>query len=329
MTLRPLGRGGLVAAPHAFGAAVIGNLYRSVDDDVAANTLEAAWDAGVRYFDTAPHYGLGLSERRVGAALGPRERDDFVVSTKVGRLLQPVEMRPGERDLDNLFDVPRDHVRVLDYSRDGVMRSLESSLTRLALDRIDIVYVHDPDDHYAEVMDGALPALDDLRRQGVIRSYGVGMNQSALPAEFVRNSDLDIVMGAGRYTLLDQSALDDLLPAALDRGVSIVAAGVFNSGLLARNRPDAAAHYDYATAPQRLVERAIRIAEVCERHGATLPQAAAQFALGHPAVSTVCLGARSLEQVQRNAALFETSVPTQVWAELVDEGLIGADAPTP
>lgn len=329
MTMRALGRQGLTVGPLSFGAATLGNLYREVDDASAADTLDAVWQSGVRYVDTAPHYGLGLSERRVGRALRNRPRDEVVVSTKVGRVLEPVQAAQGERDLDNLFDVPRDHVRVLDYSRDGVVRSLEASLARLDLERVDIVYVHDPDDYATIVLDEALPALDDLRRQGVIRSFGVGMNQSALPAEFVRHSDLDIVMEAGRYTLLDQSALDDLLPVALERGVSIVAAGVFNSGLLARDRPDPTSHYDYATAAPELVERATRMAEICERHGATLPQAAAQFPLGHPAVATVCLGARSREQAHRNALLFETPVPSSVWAELKDQGLMRVDAPTP
>ncbi len=327
--LSPLGREGITVGPHAFGAAVIGNLFRVVDDTTAADALEAAWESGVRYFDTAPHYGLGLSERRLGDALRGRPRDEVIISTKVGRLLQPTPNAAGERDLDNGFDVPRDYVRVHDYSRDGVLRSIEASLTRLRVDRIDLVYVHDPDNHYEEALDGALPALDELRRQGVIRAYGAGMNQSAMLADFVANSDVDVVMVAGRYTLLDQSALDDLLPAALTRNVSVVAAGVFNSGLLARDRPDAHSHFDYAAAPDSLVDRARRIADVCERHGATLPQAAVQFALGHPAVSTVCLGARSREQVERNDALFEVPVPAAVWAELVTAGLLRADAPTP
>lgn len=323
-----LGRGGLAVGPHAFGAAVIGNLYRAIDDEIAIDTVDAAWESGVRYFDTAPHYGLGLSERRLGIALSACRREDLILSTKVGRLLAPVEARAGERDLDNGFDVPRDHVRFHDYSRDGVLRSIEESLVRLGTDHIDIVFVHDPDDHYAEALDGAFPALDDLRRQGVISSFGAGMNQSAMLAEFVRNSDLDVVMVAGRYTLLEQGALDDLLPVARARNVSVVAAGVFNSGLLAHNRPTAGAHYDYAAAPDAVIARATSIAEVCERHGVTLPQAAAQFPLGHPAVATVCLGARSRDQVERNARLFEHAVPAEVWKELADARLIRTDAPT-
>lgn len=325
----PLGRGGLSVGPHAFGAAVIGNLYREVDDDTVADALTAAWRSGIRYFDTAPHYGLGLSERRLSRALADWPREDVIVSTKVGRLLEPVSSGPGDRDLDNGFDVPLHHVRVRDYSRDGVLRSIEASLSRLALDRLDIVYVHDPDDHYESALDGAISALDELRGEGVIRSYGAGMNQSAMLADFVRNSDVDVVMVAGRYTLLDQSALDDLLPAALARNVSVVAAGVFNSGILARDRPDPASHFDYSAAPEALIDKARRIADICESHGASLPQAAAQFALGHAAVPTVCLGARSPEQVERNAALFSTPVPGAVWAELVETGLLRADTPIP
>ncbi|MBX9471492.1 aldo/keto reductase [Microcella sp.] len=325
----PLGRGGLAVGRHAFGAAVIGNLFRAIDDATAADALDAAWQSDVRYFDTAPHYGLGLSERRLGEAVRGWSRDEVIISTKVGRLLQPTHNGADDRDIDNGFDVPRDHVRVYDYSRDGVLRSIEASLTRLGLDRIDLVYVHDPDDYYESVLDGALPALDELRSQGVIRSYGAGMNQSTMLANFVINSDVDVVMLAGRYTLLDQSALDDLLPAALAHNVSVVAAGVFNSGLLARDRPDPTSHFDYATAPDSLVARATRIADICEHHGATLPQVAVQFALGHAAVPTVCLGARSRAQVERNDALFDTPVPAAVWAELVEAGLLRADAPTP
>ena len=324
-----LGRGGLTVGPHAFGGAVIGNLFRAVDDEVAIGAVDAAWESGVRYFDTAPHYGLGLSERRTGVALRAHPRDDFVLSTKVGKLLAPVVGGVNDRDLDNGFDVPRSHVRVYDYSRDGVLRSIEESLARLDMDRIDLVFVHDPDDYYSEVLEGALPALAELRSQGVITSFGAGMNQSDMLTRFIKNSDLDVVMVAGRYTLLDQGALDDLLPVALERGVSVVAAGVFNSGLLARDRPPADAHFDYAAAPSALIDRATRIADVCESHGATLPQVAAQFALAHPAVATVCLGARSPEQVERNSSLFEKAVPAQVWAELIDTGLMRADVPTP
>jgi D-threo-aldose 1-dehydrogenase len=227
------------------------------------------------------------------------------------------------------FAVPATHVRVRDYSRDGVLASLESSLERLALDRVDLLLVHDPDEHYREALDGAFPALEELRSQGVITSYGAGMNQSAMLADFARETDLDVVMLAGRYTLFEQGALDDLLPECQARGVSVIAAGVFNSGLLARPRPRQDVTYNYEAAPPELVARVHRIADVLERHGTSLPVAAAQFVLAHPAVATVCLGARSAAQVERNAALFDDPVPDAAWSELVSEGLLRPDAPVP
>jgi D-threo-aldose 1-dehydrogenase len=312
----------------SFGAAQIGNLHRVVSDDDARGTIDAAWDVGLRYFDVAPHYGLGLAERRLGEALGGRPRDDYIVSTKVGRLLVLADPATTTPDPEG-FAVPRTHVRVRDYSRDGVMRSLESSLERLGLERVDLVLVHDPDEYGRDAIDGAFPLLDELRSQGVIRSYGAGMNQSAMLASFVRNTDLDVVLIAGRYTLLEQDALDDLLPACQNRGVSVVLGGVFNSGLLATERPTDDARYDYAVAPRDLVVRANRIADICERHGTTLPEAAVQFVFGHPSVATVCIGARSPAQVLRNATLFERRIGRDFWMELMSEGLLRADAPLP
>ena len=324
---RPLGRGGLSTGPHAYGAAPIGNLGRVVTDREWTGAIPAAWDCGVRYVDVAPHYGLGLAERRIGDSLAGRPRDEFIVSTKVGRLLTPAAHPSGPDDEG--FAVPGNYVRVRDYSRDGVLRSLDASLTRLGLDHVDILFVHDPDDHYREALEGAFPALEELRSQRVIRSYGAGMNQSAMLADFVRNTDLDVVMLAGRYTLLDQDGLGDLLPACQERHVSVVAAGVFNSGLLARDRPRAGATYDYLPASAQLVERANRIADICQSHGVPLPAAAAQFPLGHPAVATACLGARSAAQVRRNAALFETGIPASLWADLISAGLLPETVPAP
>src|SRR5688572_12207970 len=304
-----LGRGGLTVGPLAFGSAPIGNLGREVSQAEWSGALSAAWDAGVRYFDTAPHYGLGLAERRL--ATGLAERDGFIVSTKVGRLLAP---GPGDGLDDEGYAVPTTHVRVRDYSRDGILRSLESSLERLGLDRVDILFVHDPDECYRAALEGAFPALEELRAQGVITSYGAGMNQAEMLADFVRETDLDVVMLAGRYTLLEQGALDDLLPECERRGVSVIAAGVFNSGVLARTRPRENATYNYDPAPPDVLARVHRIADVLERHDTTLPVAAAQFALAHPAVATVCLGARSAAQVERNASLFDEPVADAVWA---------------
>lgn len=327
MTRRALGRGGLEVEPYAFGVAPLANLGHEVTDDEAATALEAAWSAGVRYFDTAPHYGLGLGERRLGAFLAMKPRDEFILSTKVGRVLvdNPLGVQPD----DGGFDVRSPLVRRRDYSADGVRRSLDDSLERMGLDRIDVVFVHDPDEFSREAMEGAFPALDELRREGVIASYGAGMNQSAMLTDFVLNTDLDVVMCAGRYTLLEQGALDDLLPAASARGVSVVAAAVFNSGLLARDRPARGTTYDYAPASADLLDRVGSIADVCEAHGVSLPAAALQFTLGHPAVATICTGARSAEQVRRNASLFEVDIPDSLWADLASAGLLRADAPLP
>jgi len=327
MRTRPAGRGGLTVTELSFGAAQIGNLFTAMTGEQAAGAVDAAWSAGVRCFDTAPHYGVGLSERRLGAALARRSRDEFVVSTKVGRLLVPDPEGASGNDTEG-FDVPATWRRVRDYSRDGVLRSLDDSMARLGLSRVDIAFVHDPDNHYRRALDGAFPALEQLRQEGVIISYGAGMNQSAMLAEFVRHTDLDIVMLAGRYTLLEQGALDDLLPLCLERRVSVIAAGVFNSGLLANGRPAPGARYNYAPAPAALLYRASQIASICERFGTTLPATAAQFPLAHPAVANVCLGMRSREQVRRNAALFETPIPVGLWSALKSEGLLREDAPT-
>jgi D-threo-aldose 1-dehydrogenase len=324
---RPLGRGGLRAGPNAFGVAPLANLGHEVSDEAAFDALEAAWAVGVRYYDTAPHYGVGLGERRLGEFLRTKPRNEFVLSTKVGRLL--VEDPRGARPDDGGFAVTSTLVRQFDYSGDGVRRSLEESLVRMGLDRVDIIFVHDPDDHFADAMDGAFPALDALRREGTITSYGAGMNQTEMLTRFVNDTDLDVVMCAARYTLLEQGALDDLLPAAVARGVSVVAAAVFNSGLLARNRPPVGVTYNYAPAPADLLARVDAIADVCEAHGVTLPAAALQFALGHPAVATVCTGARSAEQVQRNARLFGVPIPGGLWRDLVDADLLRAGTPTP
>ncbi|WP_449353510.1 aldo/keto reductase [Streptomyces shaanxiensis] len=305
-----------------FGASVIGNLYRVTGAHGASAALDAAWDAGIRCFDTAPHYGLGLSERRLGAALCDRPREEFVVSSKVGRLLVPNEHPRGVDDEG--FVVRDDLRRQWDFSRDGVLRSIEETLERTGLDRLDIVYLHDPDDHWQQAADEAMPALAELRAQGVIGAIGAGMNQSAMLARFLRETAADVVMLAGRYTLLDQSALDDVLPAAQAHGKSVVAVGVFNSGLLSRDRPAEGMKYDYQDAPTDMVRRARAIAEVCERYGTTLPAAAIAFPLAHPAVVNVTLGMRTAEQVGRNVELHAQGVPDGLWAELRAQGLIRA-----
>jgi D-threo-aldose 1-dehydrogenase len=318
---------GVEVSALSFGAAPIGNLYRATSDADARAALDAAWDGGMRYFDTAPHYGLGLSERRLGEALRDRPRAEFTVSTKVGRLL--VADPAGADRRDSGFDVPADLRRVWDFSRDGVRRCIDASLERLGLDRVDIVYLHDPDDHWQEALEHGYPALAELRDQGAIGAIGAGMNQSQMLTDFVKHTDMDLIMLAGRYTLGEQDALDDLLPACQERGVAVVAVGVFNSGLLARDRPPAGAKYNYADAPPELVERANRIAGVCERHGVTLPSVALNFPLAHPAVVSVAVGCRNADQVNRNTALFNTALPEALWADLREAGLLRADAPIP
>jgi D-threo-aldose 1-dehydrogenase len=304
----------------SLGCAQLGNLYRAIGDEEARATVDAAWERGIRYFDTAPHYGLGLSERRLGDALAGRPRDEYVLSTKVGRLLEPVAPVTG-RD-DEGFDVPATHRRVWDFSREGVLRSLESSLERLGLDRLDLVYLHDPDAHWRDALEHAYPALEELRAQGVVAGIGAGMNQTAMLADFARHTDMDTFMLAGRYTLVEQGALDELLPLCEERGIDVVAAGVFNSGLLACAEPSAGARYDYDRAPEALVERARSIAEACAGHGTDLPSAAIAFPLRHPAVVSVCVGARSAAQVERNVDLYERGVPEGLWAALRARGLL-------
>ncbi|MFC0842514.1 aldo/keto reductase [Streptomyces noboritoensis] len=309
-----------------FGAAVIGNLYRATPPQDAAAAITAAWEAGIRYFDTAPHYGLGLSEVRLGAALRGRPRDEYVVSSKAGRLLVPHEAPRGV-DTEG-FAVP-DHLRRRwDFSRDGVLRSIEDTLARTGLDRLDIVYLHDPDDHWRQASDEAMPTLAELRDQGVIGAIGAGMNQSAMLARFLRETAADVVMLAGRYMLLDQSALDDVLPAAREHGKSVVAVGVFNSGLLALDRPALGMKYDYQDAPPDLVARAQDIAEICEAHGTTLPAAAIAFPYTHPSIINVTLGMRNPEQVERNVDLHRRRIPEGLWEDLRTHGLIRWDAPT-
>lgn len=304
-----------------FGGSQGGNLYHATSDETFASAVDAAWDAGIRYYDTAPHYGLGLSERRLGAALRGMPRDAYVISTKVGRRLVPSPETADRRDPEG-FAVPATHRREWDFSRDGVRRSLEASLERTGLDRIDVVYVHDPDEHWEQAATEAVPALADLRDQGVIGAVGAGMNQSHLLTRFVRETDVDLVMCAGRYTLLEQGALHDLLPAARERGVGVVVAGVYNSGLLAQDRPPADATYDYRPAPAELVHRATRIATVCESYGVTLPEAALAFVRTHPAVVSTVVGLRTRAEVTETLRRAAAVVPDALWPALRAAGLI-------
>jgi D-threo-aldose 1-dehydrogenase len=304
-----------------FGAAQLGNLYRETADDEAVNAVNAAWDAGIRYFDTAPHYGLGLSEERVGTALASRDRSDYLVSTKVGRLLVPSPETARLQD-DGGFVVPASTRREWNFSRDGILRSFEQSLERLKMDRIDIVYLHDPDDHWEIASTEGIATLIELRDQGLVGAIGAGLNQSAMTAEFIRRCDVDIMMLAGRLSLLDNGAVEHLLPLAAERGVGIVAAGVYNSGLLSKPRPDADSKFEYADAPAELIARANAIADVCERYGVTLPAVALAYPLRHPSVVSVVLGMRTAAQVDSNVARYETPIPQELWSELQSIGLL-------
>ncbi|WBB64461.1 aldo/keto reductase [Streptomyces sp. WMMC500] len=325
----PVGGGRPVAVTRlGLGAASLAGLYTAVTEDEAAATVEAAWDAGIRYFDTAPHYGLGLSERRLGAALRGRPRDEYTVSTKVGRLLEPLAGPARGTDLAHGFAVPATHRRVWDLSADGVRRSLAASLDRLGLDRVDIALIHDPDDHAEQAFREAYPALERLRDEGVVGAIGAGMNQSAMLTRFVTDTDVDVVLCAGRYTLLEQPALADLLPAAAARGTAVVAGGVFNSGLLA-DPAAAEATYDYGAAPRHLVDRARASAGVTEAHGVPLRAAALHLPLGHPAVASVLVGARSAAEVRDAADCLRRPVPPRVWDDLRAAGLLPPAVPVP
>jgi D-threo-aldose 1-dehydrogenase len=306
------------------GCAQLGNLYRAMDDERATSTVDAAWDAGVRYFDTAPHYGLGLSEQRLGAALRSRPREQYAVSTKVGRLLEPDP--DGAQRQDEQFVVPAAYRRVWDFSRDGVRRSIDESLRRLGLDRIDIGLLHDPEGHPDVAIREGFPALLELRDEGVVGAVGVGSMHVGVLTRVVDECQPDVVLIAGRYTLLEQPALDELLPACVDNHIAVVTAAVFNSGLLAVDRPHGGLPYEYRPAPDDLVARAQAIADVCAEHGTTLPAAALAFAGAHQAVTSVVVGADSPDQVSRNAALFATPPPDALWPALVSAGLLAPRA---
>ena len=319
-----LGRSAVEVTELGFGGGPLGGLFAPLDDDTAAGALAAAWDCGIRYFDTSPHYGIGQSERRTGDLLRWKPRAEFTLSTKVGRVLVPQD--PAGRT-DESFEVPATHRRVWDFSREGVMRSVGDSLDRMGTGRIDVLFLHDAEHHFETALRDGYPALAELRARGVVGAIGAGMYHTAMLTRLVRETDIDVVMLAGRYTLLDHSALDDLLPACAERCVSVLAASVFNSGLLATPRPAAGAHFDYEPAAPELVRRAHRIADVCEAHGVTLPQAAMAFPLRHPVVAGIVVGMRSADETRRNVELFGTAVPAQVWADLRGEGLLDERAP--
>lgn len=334
---RPLGRTGLQVAELGYGAAPLGNLYAPIADDDARAVLDAALDAGMRYVDTAPHYGRGLSERRVGEAL--RLKDDVVLSSKVGRLMRPDTSITDDRERDG-FRSPMPFRMHYDYSRDGVLRSHEDSLQRLGLARIDILYVHDigrltHGDNHARYFDqltrgGGLRALEELRDAGTIGAIGIGVNEIAACLDVMKEVRLDAILLAGRYTLLEQDALDALFPACVAAGTGIVIGGPYNSGILATGtHHKGTVHYDYGPAPGPVVRRVAAIETVAERHGVSLPAAALRFVLAHPLVASVIPGLGSAQRVAQTMALYREPIPAAFWQELRAEGLVRADAPLP
>ena len=321
------------------GGTAFGNMYSALDEAAAIEVVDAAIEAGIRYFDTAPLYGYGLSETRLGQGLAQHARDEVVISSKVGYMLVP---RPaGQADHTPFVDIPP-LASVFDYSRAGVLRSIESSLERLQTDHIDIVLIHDPDEsksndpawqpgdkgHFDEVMEGAYPALAELRSEGVVKAIGLGMNQWQMLADFARAGDFDAFLLAGRYTLLEQESLRELLPLCVEKDVRIIVGGPYNSGILATGAIDGAM-YNYAPAPQEVLARVRRIEVVCARYGVPLRAAALQFPFAHPAVATVIPGARSVQEVRENVALLEMDIAADFWAEIKAEGLGDEGTPLP
>jgi D-threo-aldose 1-dehydrogenase len=314
--------------PLGLGGGPLGNLFYGVSDEQARATVAAAWDAGVRYFDTAPYYGLGLAERRLGEALRGRPREDYVLSTKVGRLVVPAGPGHPER-APGIFDVPGDREVRWDFSADGVRRSLADSLDRLGLDRVDMLLLHDPDEHWREAVEEGYPALAALRDEGVVGAIGVGMNQTRMLADFVRYTDVNLVLAAGHYTLLDQEALDELLPLCARRGVAVVGGALFHAGLLASTGYRPVRVTGYRPLDGSVWRTATAIGEVCRRYGVPLAAAAMRFPLGHPSVRSVVVGCHTVEEATADAAAFAVDIPAGFWDELRGRGLIRADAPLP
>ncbi len=319
-----------------FGSAPLGNLYRELSEQQVEDTLGAAWDGGIRYFDTAPQYGLGLSESRLSKFFAGKDRNSFTLSTKIGRLLEPAD--PVGFDAGQWVN-PHINNIIYDYSYDGVMRSLEASLKRLKLDRVDILYIHDvdafthgsreaSDQRIKEVMEGGYKALEELRSAGVVQAIGAGVNEWEVCETLTRLGEFDMFLLAGRYTLLEQDALNSFLPICEKRGIGIVLGGPYNSGILATG-PIKGAKYNYVDAPPEILERVSRIEAVCSAHNVPLVQAALQFPTAHPSVITVIPGGQTAQEVQQNLSIYSDDIPAGLWSDLKSAGLIRDDAPVP
>jgi D-threo-aldose 1-dehydrogenase len=324
-----VGKTSLAVPRIGIGTAPLGNMFEALSDEQADAVLASAVGHGLRYFDTAPLYGHGLAEQRVGRAVAPLSRDEVFVSTKVGRLLQA----DAPRDESQFYqgepfykDVPAVGP-VWDFTYDGIMRSVEESFQRTGLNRFDVLLLHDPDDHFDAASTSGYRALAKLREEGTVRAIGAGMNQAPMLARLVEACDLDVLLVAGRYTLLDQVAMDELLPLCEQRTVSIVVGGVFNSGILIDPAPGA--RYNYVPADAAVLARAQKIKAVCDRYSVPLPAAALQFPLAHPRVCTVLLGIRAIDELEKNLRWLEVSIPDALWADLKREGLLRDNAPTP
>lgn len=331
---RALGRTGLEVSVLGFGTAPLGDLYAHLDDRTAIAAAERAFDLGINLLDTSPLYGSGLSEHRCGTALRRVPRQDIVLCTKVGRWMDPFH-RPDNR---SGFVGGHPHRAVVDYSYDGTMRSVEQSLLRLGTDRLDLLLIHDVDvwthgadaieERFREAMAGAYVALDRLRSEGVVAGIGVGVNEAEMCVRFAHAGSFDTMLLAGRYSLLEQPALAQFLPLAQQQGIAVLLGGVFNSGILATGAVSGA-KYNYQDAPPHILAKAADIQRICEAHGVALPTAALQFALGHPAVASVVLGAQNPQEVERNVVALSSKVPAGLWADLKSQHLLDADAPVP
>ena len=328
------GRVDLEVTAFSFGTAPIGNIFREIDEETSDAMFQTAWDSGVRYFDTAPLYGHGLSELRTGYSLRWKERDDFVLSSKVGRVLTPA--RRSDIEYFPWTNAGRFSIQ-FDYTYDGTMRSFEDSLQRLALERLDICFIHDIDrftrgdeqpEVFEQAMDGSWKALEKLRDEGVVKAIGVGVNEWDVCHEALRRRDFDCFLLAGRYTLLEQESLDEFLPLCEERGAAVVVGGGFNSGVLATGAVEGA-KYNYAPAPAHIMEKTRKIEAVCTDHAVPLPAAALQFVVAHPAIPSFIAGTRTVEQLEKNLAWFSHPIPSEFWADLKSKGLIREDAPTP